>query len=256
MMRRFARFLAPPVLATLLAVGATLPAHAAPTSTLEGLDVSHWQGVIDWKQVAGAGYDFAFAKATDGRTFKDPGFTYNREAAQFRGLAFGAYHFARPDKGPNDPAMEVNQFLNVADPQSGELIPVLDLEDSGGLTTDELIAWTWGFLIEFESRTGLKPMIYTGNYFWMTFMRNPRSSPRPATTCCGSPTGACPSPTSRPTTGGPRGQILAVHQLRQRARHRGLRGPRPLPRAVTGRRPGPVRGRAAGGTGARIIGGP
>ncbi len=172
MMRRFARFLAPPVLATLLAVGATLPAHAAPTSTLEGLDVSHWQGVIDWKQVAGAGYDFAFAKATDGRTFKDPGFTYNREAAQFRGLAFGAYHFARPDKGPNDPAMEVNQFLNVADPQSGELIPVLDLEDSGGLTTDELIAWTWGFLIEFESRTGLKPMIYTGNYFWMTFMRN------------------------------------------------------------------------------------
>ena len=82
-MRRFARFLAPPVLATLLAVGATLPAHAAHTSTLEGLDVSHWQGVIDWKQVADADYDFAFAKATDGRTFKDPGFGDNREGAEF-----------------------------------------------------------------------------------------------------------------------------------------------------------------------------
>jgi lysozyme len=62
-----------------------------------GIDVSHYQGVIDWAQVASAGIKFAYIKATDGVVHVDPYFHRNWEGAKSAGIYRGAYHFFRPE---------------------------------------------------------------------------------------------------------------------------------------------------------------
>ena len=61
-----------------------------------GIDVSHYQGNIDWAQVRNAGYTFAFVKATEGTRFKDSYFIKNMNNGKANGVLMGAYHFARP----------------------------------------------------------------------------------------------------------------------------------------------------------------
>ena len=62
-----------------------------------GIDVSKWQGSINWNSVRGAGIEFAWMKATEGLTYKDPNFSANYLGAYNAGVIRGAYHFARPD---------------------------------------------------------------------------------------------------------------------------------------------------------------
>ena len=67
--------------------------------TVKGVDVSHWDGAIDWVKLAGAGQSFGIAKATEGVTFVDPMFQANWTAIKAAGLVRGAYHFFRPASG-------------------------------------------------------------------------------------------------------------------------------------------------------------
>ena len=143
-----------------------------PVPSLRGIDVSHWQGAVDWRAVAGAGYRFAFVKATEGRSRVDPAFARNRREATAAGLAVGAYHFARPDRSPGDALAEANAFLRVAEPSAGGLVPVLDLEASGSLGPDRLQAWVRTWLDRVRSATGVRPAIYAGPTFWRVHMAN------------------------------------------------------------------------------------
>ena len=154
--------------AALLVAGTAVPALAR--TKLRGIDVSHWQGTIDWTQVAGAGLRFAIAKASEGQTFDDPNYSSYKSGATSAGLSFTAYHFARPDGGANDAILEADHFFIVAQLASGNLIPALDLEDSGGLDTATLTAWTFDWLEELTAKLGVKPMIYTSPSFWQTYM--------------------------------------------------------------------------------------
>ena len=88
--------------APVVALGGQVGAHAASAPAgvtvyrRSGIDVSHWQGRIDWQQVADAGIDFAIIKATDGMDQVDPWYLRNRDRAQQVGILTTAYHFARP----------------------------------------------------------------------------------------------------------------------------------------------------------------
>jgi lysozyme len=62
---------------------------------IKGIDVSHWQGDIDWKKVKDDGVEFAFIKATEGTSFIDDKFLANINGANAVGIKTGAYHFAR-----------------------------------------------------------------------------------------------------------------------------------------------------------------
>ena len=99
-----------------------------------GIDVSNWQGNIDWEQVKADGYTFAWAKSTEGMTYTDPMFVNNMENGLNANVVMGAYHFARPDN--NTPQEDAANFLNVASAYIGNgfMPPVLDLENpySGG----------------------------------------------------------------------------------------------------------------------------
>ena len=136
----------------------------------EGIDVSHWQGTIDWARVRAAGKTFAIAKASEGVGFADDRYQRNKADAMAQGIKFGAYHFARP--GSNSPAAEADWFVNTADIEHGMLIPTLDLERTGGLGTSALISWVKQFVQRVDQRLGVKPMIYVSPAFWRSNMGN------------------------------------------------------------------------------------
>src|SRR5216684_4447101 len=102
--------------------------------TILGIDVSSYQGTVNWSQVKLAGYTFAWAKATEGLTVTDSQYLNNAVNGVSAGMYMGAYHFAHPDTHPTnaDAISEANHFLSVAQPYiiSCQLPPVLDLEVS------------------------------------------------------------------------------------------------------------------------------
>jgi GH25 family lysozyme M1 (1,4-beta-N-acetylmuramidase) len=139
----------------------------APTSGyIEGIDVSHWQETIDWAKVAAAGKKFAFIKATESTDFLDNMYATNRAKAKANGIRVGAYHFARPGTNTNDAVNEANWFIKNAGPVSGDLLPVLDLEVSGGLTDSQVAAWAKAFLDRVYALTGVRGAIYVSPSFW------------------------------------------------------------------------------------------
>ena len=84
---------------------------------------------------------------------------------------FGAYHFARPAgtslaRTTASAIKQANHFLAVAGPQPGELPPVLDLEKTGSLSKQRLLAWTLAWIGQIDARTGVEPFVYTSPLFW------------------------------------------------------------------------------------------
>jgi lysozyme len=174
--RQWARLVAMASLGLLLVL-ATGPAASAASlpsraGMLTGIDVSHWQGYIRWGDVKAAGVKFAFAKATEGRTVVDSRYTGNRDRAEVAGVRIGAYHYARPDRTTNDAVREANWFVDHAGLRGRHLLPVLDLESTGGLGRSALTSWVRAWLNRVESRLGVKPVIYTYPYFWLDYMGN------------------------------------------------------------------------------------
>src|SRR5215210_6675740 len=147
------------------------PGAAGPAprrATLPGIDVSHWQGEIDWASVADAGPRFVFMKATDDTDYVDPTFATNRSQATAHGVSVGAYHFARPDPSPGDARREARHFVDVADPGPGDLLPVLDIETSRGLGHAGVTRWARTWVRVVRSLTGVTPLVYTSPYGWAT----------------------------------------------------------------------------------------
>ena len=139
------------------------PAHRG---LFRGIDVSHYQGRIDWERVARSGQHFVIAKATEGRTYIDETYLRNKSQAEANQLAFGAYHFARPDRGRHDAIREANHFVDVARLGPGNVIPVLDLESTGGLSHRRLTRWILQWLRSVRDRLGVRPMVYTSPLGW------------------------------------------------------------------------------------------
>ena len=160
---------------TPVAPSASTPSVDATTSTVEGIDVSHWQGAIDWAKVAGAGKHFAIIKATDSDDFFDDRYVFNHTNAKANGLWTGAYHFARPDSSAGDAVGEADWFVSHIGLTAGDLVPALDLEQSGGLSVSSLQTWVKTFLDRVTSRTGVRPMIYTSPNFWKNAMGDSRA---------------------------------------------------------------------------------
>ena len=157
------------VLLGLVAVFATTfaaPGPAKAAAPTEGIDISHWQGEIDWTQVRAAGKAFAFMKASEDIDFIDGTYVLNRARARSAGLVTGAYHFAQPDRSPADAQAEADHFLATAAIADGDLPPVLDLERANGLTPAELQGWVKAYLERIRARTGVRGVIYTSPNFW------------------------------------------------------------------------------------------
>jgi len=131
-----------------------------------GIDVSNWQGTIDWQQVKAAGVQFAFIKASEGIDFQDPFFAANIKEARLAGIACGAYHFFQP-MHPVDSQAE-NFLSMIGALEKGDLPPVLDVETPAAWSllplTDRVNAVTnWMSLV--EAKLGITPLIYMSSSF-------------------------------------------------------------------------------------------
>jgi len=159
---------------------ASSPTADAGATMLEGIDVSHWQGTINWTKVAAAGKKFAIIKATDGQVqsdgklYIDPMYATNHAQAKAAGLWTGAYHYARPSTNAGDAIAEADHFASVMNLGAGDLIPALDLEDTGGMSISALQTWVTRFLDEVTLKIGVRPMIYTSPSFWKNKMGDTR----------------------------------------------------------------------------------
>ena len=126
------------------------------TANAQGIDVSHFQGTVNWQQVEQAGVLFAIAKATDGVTWIDPDFTANWAGMKEAGLLRGAYHFFEP---ADDAAQQAEFFLSVVQIESGDLPPVLDVETAAA-TSEALWQGVQTWLEQVEAATGVQPILY------------------------------------------------------------------------------------------------
>lgn len=132
---------------------------------IQGIDISKWQGPIDWASVKGAGTQFAFIKATEGGDHVDERFRENWEGARRAGVPRGAYHFVFWCRSAEDQMAWFKQ--NVPNDPTA-LPPVLDVEWNGHsakcpkkLPKAQALAMTRTMLEEMERYTGKRPIIYT-----------------------------------------------------------------------------------------------
>ena len=138
---------------------------------LEGIDISTYQGDVDWATVANQGILYAFAKATEGASSTDPSFTRNWTSMKTFGIVRGAYHFFRPGK---DPIVQANNFLQLVKTlEASDLPAVLDLEVLDGLDAITVINSALKWVTTVETATGRKPIVYTYPAFWEDKLGNP-----------------------------------------------------------------------------------
>jgi lysozyme len=157
---------------------------------VHGIDVSKWQGEIDWRQVRASGVAFAYIKATEGGDHADDRFAANWAAARAAGVPRGAYHFyyfCRPAQE------QVRWFAANVPRERGALPPVLDVEWNATSRTcrtrpaPETVRREMGiFLAEVGRHYGKRPVIYTsvdfyhdnelwkvkGHHFWLRSVAN------------------------------------------------------------------------------------
>src|SRR5882757_5181018 len=109
---------------------------------IQGIDVSHYQGKIDWGKVKSAGMAFAYTKATESTGSTDSQFSVNWPAIKAAGLLRGAYHFFHADQ---DATAQANHFLQVVDPSPGDLPPVIDIESTSNASSSAIVSGvkTW-----------------------------------------------------------------------------------------------------------------
>ena len=146
----------------------TSPASTSSTAQLAGIDVSHYQGTVDWEDVAEADIKFAFAKATDGITYTDPMWSTNKTAAPANGVLIGGYHFYQP---ADDPTKQAANFIAALGDVSGNLPPVVDLEKAPEASAAQnYVQDIQTFLEAVADATGCAPMIYANPSFFAQYL--------------------------------------------------------------------------------------
>lgn len=127
-----------------------------------GVDVSSYQGVVDWPVLAAQGVDFAFIKATEGSTLRDGRFADKWTGAQAAGVRVGAYHFLSYDT-PGE--TQADNFIDLVPVTEGALPPVVDIEFYGDYLEQppekEHVRSILDPLLErLEAHYGVKPILY------------------------------------------------------------------------------------------------
>jgi lysozyme len=137
---------------------------------VRGIDVSHYQGTIDWPTVARHDVTFAYVKATEGVEGRDAQFTRNWRGAQRAGIRVGAYHYFIFCRSPR---AQAQNFLAVAPRRAGALPPAVDLELArscpAGLTGREMRNELDTFLAVVEARERRRAILYITPQFFETY---------------------------------------------------------------------------------------
>lgn len=131
---------------------------------VRGIDVSHYQGDVKWKNVKkDLDITFAFIKATEGSKHVDENFKKNWKGSEKSGLYVGAYHFFSFD---SDGENQAKNFISQVPKRDKMLPPVIDVEYYGDKANNppklELVRDNLDAMLKtLEKAYGCKPIIYT-----------------------------------------------------------------------------------------------
>jgi lysozyme len=140
--------------------------------TIHGIDVSKYQDIIAWEEVKAMKVNdiqigFAFIKATEGIDNTDPQFRRNWKKAKSNNIVRGAYHFFI---GSKDGKMQAESFIKRVDLETGDLPPVLDVEQRNGVSSEQLRKEVKKWLATAENYYHTRPIIYTNVDFYKNYL--------------------------------------------------------------------------------------
>lgn len=131
--------------------------------TLQGIDVSNWQGYIDYRAVKRSGIDVVYMKASQGTTFKDPYFESNYANAKANGLKVGFYHFLVATN-VTEAQREAEFFTSVIAGKIPDCKLVMDYEQFSGASVVTINEIAQAFLQKVQQLTGKQVIIYSNLY--------------------------------------------------------------------------------------------
>ena len=139
---------------------------------IHGIDVSKYQQNISWEsvkemKVKDIQLGFVFIKATEGILNTDPQFKRNWKKSKQAGMIRGAYHFFLATK---DGRAQAENFINAVDLEQGDLPPVVDIEQTYGVSMGVLKKELKEWLNVVEHYYGVKPVIYTSVDFYSRYL--------------------------------------------------------------------------------------
>lgn len=146
-------------------------AFVFPKGKIYGIDVSRHQGLIDWSKVKkwqDNPLHFVYIKASEGRSLKDRNYDYNIQEARKHGLLVGSYHFYTSWL---EPVSQFEQFKSVIKSQKQDLIPMLDLEHKGLISSEQYRKNVLTFCQLCEKEFGCKPLMYSLQSFYRTYLK-------------------------------------------------------------------------------------
>lgn len=133
-------------------------------SHIHGIDLSHYQGNVFWETIGEhTNMAYVYLKATEGGDRIDATFERNIEMARLHGLKVGSYHFYRPK---TEQKKQLENFRSQCIPAEQDLLPMIDIETTGGLSTDEFCDSLFAFLELVEEAYQQKPLLYTFRNFY------------------------------------------------------------------------------------------
>lgn len=137
---------------------------------LHGVDLSHWQGEVDFAKLATAGIKFCFFKFTEGTEHVDDRALGYLQGAHAQGIPAGAYHYFLPKYDPIQQAEHFERTMAAHEAQVGALLlpPVIDVEvkSSAAILKKTILA----FLEHVEKVKGVTPILYTSPGFWRSYV--------------------------------------------------------------------------------------
>ena len=119
--------------AVLLSVVMCVPVlgfSAGGTVRYEGIDVSEWQGEIDWQRVKDAGIEMAYIRSSAGSAYRDPRFAENYAGAKENGIKVGFYHYVTA-RNTDQARQQAELFVNIIGSTTPECRLAMDFESFG-----------------------------------------------------------------------------------------------------------------------------
>ena len=148
--------------------GISAPVAPLTANSITGIDVSHYQGNINWKEVARSGQaSYVYIKATEGANLVDNTYFTNLHGARRAGLKVGAYHFYSPTAPVEQQFRNMVSNVNLHD---HDLIPIIDVEHRGRSSLMEFQMRLRNFLRLVENHYGVQPIIYTSHNFYNKYL--------------------------------------------------------------------------------------
>lgn len=140
---------------------------------VQGIDISHHQGNIDWSSIPKEKVQFVYMKATEGGDWRDKAYTNNWSEAQKAGFKVGAYHFFTLCK---DGKTQARNFIEFVKAGGDTLAPAIDLEYVGNCSArpskDEFLKQLSNFIGELRSVYQDKPVLYTTHEFYKDYLEH------------------------------------------------------------------------------------